>query len=72
MVNTVEPPVSGRLTGSFPAAHRQAFRVTDEPCVGTAVMEILVNSKFNHRKETKTEDGMFLIEKGSLFFPRKC
>lgn len=68
----MEHPVSSRLTGSFPAAPRQVCRMTDEPCVATAVMEILVNSKFNHRKETKSEDGMFLTEKGSLFFPHKC
>lgn len=63
MVNTVEHPVLSRLTGSSTVAHIQALKMIDEPCAGTAIMGILVNSKLNHRKEINAEDGMFLMKK---------
>lgn len=66
-VNTVEPPVLGRLIGSSTAAPFQALKIIDEPCVGAGVTGILVNSELNHRKETKAEDGIFLTEKNIFF-----
>lgn len=70
-MNTVEHPVPGRLTGSSTVAHIQALKMIDEPCAGTAIMGILVNSKLSHRKETNAEDDMFLIEKVSSPHPFK-
>lgn len=48
----------------------QALKMVNEPCVGTAIVEISVNSKFDHRKETKTEDGVFPIVRESYFPPK--